>query len=56
MLELSGLQGALTREARRSKRRRECMNDRGFFAKIVKGELPEAPITKLLGSAVPRIR
>ena len=25
------------------------MDDRGFFAKIVKGELPEAPITKLLG-------
>ena len=25
------------------------MNDRGFFAKIVRGELPEAPITKLLG-------
>ena len=25
------------------------MDDRGFFAKIVKGDLPEAPITKLLG-------
>ena len=25
------------------------MDDLGFFAKIVKGELPEAPITKLLG-------
>ena len=25
------------------------MDDQGFFAKIVKGELPEAPITKLLG-------
>jgi uncharacterized protein (TIGR00369 family) len=25
------------------------MDDRGFFAKIVKGELPEAPITTLLG-------
>jgi hypothetical protein len=27
---------------------REQMNDGGFFAKIVSGELPEAPITKLL--------
>ena len=26
------------------------MDEGGFFAKIVKGELPEAPITKLLGS------
>lgn len=25
------------------------MDDREVFAKIVKGELPEAPITKLLG-------
>ena len=25
------------------------MDDLGFFAKIVKGELPETPITKLLG-------
>ena len=25
------------------------MDDLGFFSKIVKGELPEAPITKLLG-------
>jgi acyl-coenzyme A thioesterase PaaI-like protein len=25
------------------------MDDRGFFAKIVKGDPPEAPITKLLG-------
>ena len=34
---------------RRSKRRRERIDDLGFFAKIVKGELSEAPITKLLG-------
>jgi hypothetical protein len=25
------------------------MDDRGFFAKVVSGELPEAPIAKLLG-------
>jgi uncharacterized protein (TIGR00369 family) len=25
------------------------MDDTGFFAKIVKGEIPQAPITKLLG-------
>jgi uncharacterized protein (TIGR00369 family) len=25
------------------------MDERGFFAKIVRGELPQAPITKLLG-------
>lgn len=25
------------------------MDERGFFAKIIRGELSEAPITKLLG-------
>jgi 2-keto-4-pentenoate hydratase len=43
------LYGAVGREATRCKRRRKCMDEGGFFAKIVKGDLPQAPITKLLG-------
>jgi uncharacterized protein (TIGR00369 family) len=37
------------REAERCKRTRKCMDEGGFFAKIVKGDLPQAPITRLLG-------